>query len=622
MMIDRARTLPLLVLIAFRPEFQPAWGRSEHVATMALSRLSAVLSAHFIARVAGGKPLPAELVAQMVDKTDGVPLFLEELTKAVLESGMVIDAGERYEYANTVDRMTVPATLRDSLMARLDRLIPVKEIAKIGAVIGREFSYALVAAISPMREPQLLHALDRLTCSELVQCRGTPPNAVYVFKHALVQDAAYDSLLKVKRQELHGRIAEVILEQTPGKRDTEPELLAHHCTAAGQIALAIPLWLKAGELALGRLALTESIAHLERGLELVSLLPCVEAREAAELSLGSLLGTAWMALRGWPAQQVADHLEPALQLARRLNASESMVAISFGLWANVLVRGRIADSLVIAHEALEQSRANGNDDLLIVGHVEAMISEFWLGNLLNADEHGRRILALYDAEAHRHIVKQTNFDPKTAYGLYASHWFWMLGYPDKAARISDEKDAHALCIGHVFDAGFALTTGVQVFEYRREPHEALKRIEIAERIGRESSVPFVSEVLAQMMRGMAYASAGRGGEAVAEILRCKAWMLQRSNDLEGAETCLRDSIAFACRQQARTWELRSATLLATLLDARGDRQEALQLLKPVYSWFTEGFDTKDVMDAKALLDRMEGVGPEPTVTTVPAERGG
>ena len=508
MMIDRARTLPLLVLIAFRPEFQPAWGRSEHVATMALSRLSAVLSAHFIARVAGGKPLPAELVAQMVDKTDGVPLFLEELTKAVLESGMVIDAGERYEYANTVDRMTVPATLRDSLMARLDRLIPVKEIAQIGAVIGREFSYALVAAISPMREPQLLHALDRLTCSELVQCRGTPPNAVYVFKHALVQDAAYDSLLKVKRQELHGRLAEVILEQTPGKRDTEPELLAHHCTAAGQIALAIPLWLKAGELALGRLALTESIAHLERGLELVSLLPCVEAREAAELSLRSLLGTAWMALRGWPAQQVADHLEPALQLARRLNASESMVAISFGLWANVLVRGRIADSLVIAHEALEQSRANGNDDLLIVGHVEAMISEFWLGNLLNADEHGRRILALYDAEAHRHIVKQTNFDPKTAYGLYASHWFWMLGYPDKAARISDEKDAHALCIGHVFDAGFALTTGVQVFEYRRETHEALKRIEIAERIGRESSVPFVSEVLAQMMRGMAYRAPG------------------------------------------------------------------------------------------------------------------
>lgn len=665
LLIRRCGDVPILVLISFRPEFQPAWS-GPHITTLPVTRLVRAQSVGLVAKLTRGRPMPPDLIDHIVEKTDGVPLFIEELTRAVLESGMVVDVGGRFEYAGTVDRITVPSTLRDSLMARLDRLIPVKEIAQIGAVVGREFSYELVAAISPMPEPRLTDALDRLVQSALVFRRGDGPDAVYTFKHALVQDAAYDSLLKAKRQELHARIAEAIRAGQPAVLDTQPELLAHHYTAAGALSTAVPLWRRAGELALGRMALTEAIAHLERGLSINATLEAGLERDALELDIRSVLGTAWMALRGWPAQEVPDALEPARQLARTLRRGDQMLSISFGLWANVLVRGRIADSLALAHEAIDEAVESGDDGLLIVAHMEAMVSEFWLGRFTAANSHGQEILARYDVDAHRHVVTRTNFDPKTAYGLYASHWVWMLGFPDRAARICDEKDEHARSLGHAFNLGFALTTGVQVFEYRGEPDRALARVEEAERIGREGSIPFVSEVLAQMMRGMAYLRAGRWRESVdqiehgirmwhghganiwnpyaralqaealalcgdldgaltlvgdsitqirrpgweershlAEVLRIEAWMRRQQGYLERAEALLHESLDVARSQAAKSWELRTATTLAELLSDRGDRGAARDVLMPVHAWFTEGFETRDLRNARELLRRLD-----------------
>ena len=287
LLIDRVKTVPLLVVLTHRPEFQSRWSEQGHVGALNLSKLTRTQSAAMVSALAGGKALPAALLEQILTRTDGVPLFVEELTKSILESGELKEAGDHYEYGGSARAVTIPATLRDSLMARLDRFMPVKEIAQIGAAIGREFSYELIAAVAPMPQAQLDDALAQLSASGLAFRRGTPPDAIYTFKHALVQDAAYDLLLKSRRQELHAKIARVIEQRFPNIKTTEPEVLAHHLTAAGLAEAAIPLWQAAGELALKRMALTEAIAHLNQGLELVSTLPRSSQRDASELGLRS-----------------------------------------------------------------------------------------------------------------------------------------------------------------------------------------------------------------------------------------------------------------------------------------------------------------------------------------------
>ena len=228
LLIDRVKAVPLLVVLTHRPEFQSRWSEQGHVGALNLSKLTRTQSAAMVSALAGGKALPGALLEQILTRTDGVPLFVEELTKSILESGELKEAGDHYEYGGSARAVTIPATLRDSLMARLDRFMPVKEIAQIGAAIGREFSYELIAAVAPMPQAQLDDALARLSESGLAFRRGTPPDAVYTFKHALVQDAAYDSLLKSRRQELHAKIARVIEQRFPNIKTTEPEVLAHH----------------------------------------------------------------------------------------------------------------------------------------------------------------------------------------------------------------------------------------------------------------------------------------------------------------------------------------------------------------------------------------------------------
>ena len=261
LLIDRVKTVPLLVVLTHRPEFQSRWSQQGHVGALNLSKLTRTQSAAMVTTLTGGKALPEALLDQILTRTDGVPLFVEELTKSILESGELKEACDHYEYGGSARAVTIPATLRDSLMARLDRFMPVKEIAQIGAAIGREFSYELIAAVAPMPQAQLDDALVQLTDSGLAFRRGTPPDAIYTFKHALVQDAAYDSLLKSRRQKLHAKIARVIEQRFPIIKTTGPEVLAHHLTVAGLAEAAIPLWQAGGELALKRMALTEAISH-------------------------------------------------------------------------------------------------------------------------------------------------------------------------------------------------------------------------------------------------------------------------------------------------------------------------------------------------------------------------
>jgi class 3 adenylate cyclase/tetratricopeptide (TPR) repeat protein len=665
LLVDRVRSIPLLIVLTHRPEFQSKWGSHGHVTALNLSKLTRAQSSAIVSKLAGGKALPADLLEKIIAKTDGVPLYVEELTKAVLESGELRDAGDHYDYTGDARTATIPATLRDSLTARLDRSAQVKEIAQIGAAIGREFSYELIAGVAPHSKTELDSALIQLTESGLAFRRGTPPEATYTFKHALVQDAAYDSLLKSRRQALHGKIARALEEDFPSTGDTEPELLAHHLTVAGETETAIGYWQKAGQLALRRLAPNEAISHLNQGMELIGTLPRSPERDGKELDLRTPLGTAWIALKGWAAPEVWTSFHSALGLAKSLGRREALVPIYFGLYSNFLAQGRLAKALDWVNEMLATAEASTDLDLLIVGHRTACVTYFWLGDLNQSREHGERVLALYNEEKHRYLADITNSDPKTSAGNFLSVATWMLGYPDRAVQVSDAKDAHARRRGHPFDLGQALTMGGQVWDVRCEPEPLLARVEEAEGLGRAHSLPFISEVLAQLMKGLAWLRAGRiaegiprlrsamerwnarGGEAwmpyfraalaeglalsgdlegglslieeslsqiarpgweerayLAEVLRLKAWMLQQQGNLDAAEENYLASLDWARTQQAKSWELRTSTSLARLWQSHGKRKEAHDLLAPVYNWFTEGFDTKDLIEAKALLDAL------------------
>jgi class 3 adenylate cyclase len=325
LLIHRVRNVPLFVVVTHRPEFTSRWSHHGHVVGFGLSKLTRAQSNALASRLVDGKALPADLLEQILEKTDGVPLFVEELTKSILESGALRDAGDRWDYAASAGALSIPPTLRDSLMARLDRFAPVREVAQIGAAIGREFSYALLAAVASQGAPELERASAQLVASGLAFQPGTLPDAVYTFKHALVQDAAYDSLLRTRRQELHGKIAWVIEQRFRHTKATEPELLAHHYTEAKRPELAIPLWQQAGSLALGRMALTEAVAHLNEGLKLVAGLPASAERDGAELDLRCLLSAAWSALKGWMSQEHWDSLHPALGLANSLRRDNALL---------------------------------------------------------------------------------------------------------------------------------------------------------------------------------------------------------------------------------------------------------------------------------------------------------
>ena len=278
-------TLRVLVILTFRPEFTPPWIGRPHVTMLTLNRLPRRQGAEMIAYVTGGKALPKEIAEQIIDRTDGVPLFIEELTKTVVESGIVTEAGDHYAVAGPMAPLAIPTSLHASLLARLDRLAPTREVAQIGAALGRSFSYELISAVAGMPQQKLDEALEQLASAELIFRRGMPPDAEYTFKHALVQDAAYSTLLRSRRQQLHGRIAATLESQFPEVVTAQPALMAQHCTEAGLSEKAVGYWLKAGQQAIARSAMTEAVAQLQKGLDLLTSMPDNSARQQQELDL-------------------------------------------------------------------------------------------------------------------------------------------------------------------------------------------------------------------------------------------------------------------------------------------------------------------------------------------------
>ena len=663
-LVHRIAPLRVLLIVTFRLEFDPPWLGQPHVTTMTINRLARREVGDMIDRVVGNKLLPTSIRQDIIERTDGIPLFVEEMTKAVLEAESESEAQQTIA-AVPSPALAVPASLHASLMARLDRLGPAREVAQIGAAIGREFSHALLGAVISKPEADLGSALERLIDAGLLFRQGVPPHTTYLFKHALIQEAAYGTLLREPRRALHARIAETLEGRFADIAETQPELPAHHYTEAKQPEKASLLWQKAGGLALQRVALIEAIAHLNKGMDLIAALsPSVE-RDGRELDLRTLLGPAWMALKGWAAQEVWDSLFPALGLANSLRRRAALLPILWGLIIHVVCRGRVAESLRWVTQAMNAAETSGDPNLLIVGHHAAGAAYYWLGDLIKVQGHSDRVLALYNEERHAHLAVVLNNEPKTAALVDSAEATWMLGYPERAVRLCDAALEEARRRRRPFNLGWALTKGAQVLDYLREPDELLKRVTEADRVGRENNLPILTQFLVPIVSGIGLIRRGQAAEGTAllergisvweqsggrvgipcfksvlaegmaqagdlagalvlideviaqierpgweerhyyaEALRIKAWLLTLKSDAEGAERAYIASLDWARKQQAKSWELRTATSYARLMSDQGRIREAYDLLEPIYGWFTEGFGTTDLKEAKALLDQL------------------
>jgi class 3 adenylate cyclase len=663
LVVSRLRELPVLLVATHRLEYTPPWIGQPHVTSVALRRLERGDVAQIVRELTGGRGLPAEVLDGILARTDGVPLFVEELTKSVIESGLLREDGNHYALSGESPELAIPSSLRDSLAARLDRLGAVKELAQIGACIGREFSHDLLARVVGERHAPLEAGLDRLIEAGLLICRGSPPEAVYSFKHALVQDAAYDLLLKRRRQQWHARIAEALAQSDTGKEARNPELLAHHQTQAGNFAAAVPLWREAGTLAIQRVALQEAKAHLQRALALAGRLAASPDRDALELSVREQLNAALAGLRGWAAAEIGANTEAILQLAERQRNAQSLILGLWWMWTNTITQGRIADSVPWAQRMADEGGRASDAQLAIFGPAALMVSRFFLGELNEADAQAARVLELYDARQAERWIQLTGHDLRTFVAVYSCQWIWMQGHVDRALRVSEESDVLAREVGHAFNLAWALTFSAYVHAYRREPAMLLDRLGRADEVAREQALTFLHQIsipqamavahgqqdqprkaIPVLRRGIERWTEAGGGvripylksalaEALAqegdlagglqlidecleqierpgfneriwlpETLRLKGWMLALAGRDAEAEAALRAGIECARHQGTKSWELRCTMTLAELLVRRGHRDAGRDLLKPIHAWFTEGVSTPDLVEARALIE--------------------
>jgi class 3 adenylate cyclase/tetratricopeptide (TPR) repeat protein len=659
--VDRMRQLPILMAITFRPEFQPPWAGRSHVTSLVLNRLDERDGAALAQELAGSTVLTAHVIAEIVERTDGVPLFVEELTKAVLESTGQEDRVAAVMATKSAATLSVPAALHASLMARLDRLGPAsKEIAQIGAVLGREFTYELIEPVAQRDRRELERALDQLREAGLLFCRGTAPHSSYVFKHALVQDAAYDMLLRARRQELHAHVAAVLQQDFADIVERQPELLAHHLTAAGDMERAVDQWLNAGRYAAARSAHLEAIGHFERGLGALAVLPEGPARDGREIELQLARGLSVFTAQGFMASEAAQAYTRAGELAEQRGDPQQLFMAVYGLWQSANGAGRIFDCRGLSTRLQQLTTANGNDELRLQAHHSAWATCLFFGEPMAAREHSEVGRGLYDPERHRlHHQRYGGHDPGMCAWTFGAQVEWLLGYPDKAVALGKEALALGERIAHPFSSALALQYNAMLHLDRGEPHLALQRLEAAESLAAEQRLGFVLEP--QLLRGVALTSQGAFDEAAACLreglagpagatrLRCyglamladalvrqgkydeavaaardglsteaytghRQWKAElhrlegialcRLNRLEEGQSALEEAIRIARRQKAKAYELRAATSLARLWCDQGKRQQARDLLVPVYGWFTEGFHTRDLKEAKALLNTL------------------
>jgi predicted ATPase len=548
-------------------------------------------------------------------------------------------------------------------MARLDRLVTAKAVAQYAAVIGRQFSYELLHAVSQVDEVLLQHELSRLVEAEIVYQRGLPPQATYTFKHALIQDAAYESLLKSTRQQYHQRIAHVLEEQFPETAEAQPELVAHHLTEAGLTGQAVTYWYKAGQEAIQRSANVEAIAHLRKGLEVLKALPNTPQRMHQELDVQTMLGTALLAVKGYSAPEVEAVYARARALCQHVGETPRLISVLIGLFLFYVNRADFHTSQELSEQLWSLAHHAGDPELLVQAHMVQGVTAFWRGHLAPAWNDLEQGIALYDTLPHRSMVVDYGQDSGVVCRHYAGWVRWCLGYADHARTICNEMLTLAQELSHPLSLVYALSNAALIHSCLREGQTTQHLAETAYTLAAEHGFPYwvasatirhgealviqgqSQEGLVLIERGItakratgsklatssqgarlveAYGKAGQVQKGLSVLVEVLAWidktgerwceaelhrlkgalLLQQSSD-NAAEACFHHAIAIAQGQEAKAWELRTATSLARLWQQQGKRQEAYDLLAPVYGWFTEGFDTADLQDAKALLEALQ-----------------
>jgi class 3 adenylate cyclase/predicted ATPase len=665
--VDQIRSLRVLLIVTFRPEFEPPWIGQPHVMALTLNRLTRRDIGAMIDHVAGNKPLPASLRQDIIERTDGIPLFVEEMTKAVLEAESEGEA-RRTVGAVPSPALAVPASLYASLMARLDRLGSAKEVAQIGAAIGREFSHALLAEVVRRSDEELGSALDRLVAAGLLFRQGVPPHATYLFKHALVQDAAYGTLLREPRRVLHARIAETLQSQFAEIAENQPELVARHCTEAGQIGRAAGLWGKAGQRSLARSALVEAAAQFTRALDQIARLPSTPALRREEIKLQVALMTPLFHVKGYAAPESRAAAERARLLIEQAEARGEppedplvLFSVLYSFWvANFLAfDGDVARELSAQFLALAEKQAATFP--LVIGHRLMGSSLLCTGDIAEGRAHYDQAIALYDPAEHRPLATRFGQDARVTILSYRSLALWMLGYPEAALADADHALRDAREIGHAATLMYALslTSNTQTMcgKYGAANAQTDEVIALADEKGvlywkahgmqtrgrllaltgkaAEAVHVITAGITAWRSTGAmlriplylpylarAYAELGQFddawrciGEAMNAIETTKETLFEAEvhriageialmspeRDTAKAEAYFARALAVALQQQAKSWELRAATSMARLWRDLGKRDEARDLLAPVYGWFIEGLDTLDLKQAKALL---------------------
>jgi predicted ATPase len=584
----------------------------------------------------------------------------------VLESGLLQEWDNRYEFTSPLPPLAIPATLHDSLMAWLDRLATVKGLAQLGATLGREFSYELLRAVSPWDEATVQRGLHQLVEAEFLYQQGLPPQTTYVFKHALIQDAAYQSLLRSTRQQHHQRIAQTLEAQFPETVETQPELVAQHYTAAGCAEQAVVYWQRAGQHASDRSANLEAISHVTTGIELLKTLPETPDRLQQAVALYIALGAALQMAKGLAAAEVEQAYTQAYTVCRQVGETPELVPVLFGLWRFYLVRSQLHTARELGETLLRLAQRAADPVLAVIAHTALGATWFCLGALPTARSHLEDGIARYTPDQRRAPAFRMGQDPGVSCRLYVAGTLWLLGYPDQALTRIHDALALAHELSHPYSLAYARGWAAIVAQFRRDVLAVHEHAEATVALSTEQgftqwaamgtslrgwalamqgqgeagmaqirqgiaawratgaalAVPYVCTVLADVAAHLGYSEDGLQALAEAhtlveqheeryweaEIYRLRGVLLLKQPETQQAEAegWLRRALDVAHRQEAKSLELRVAMSLGRLWQQQGKRDEARELLAPVYGWFTEGFDTADLQEAKTLLEELAG----------------
>ncbi len=664
LLMERVSSAPVLVLPTFRPNFKPPWPTRSHAKRVRLNLLTRGQTEAMVESVTGGAALPRSVRDQVVKKTDGMPLFVEELTRTVLESRPLTERDGKDEWTEPLLGVSVPATLQDSLMARLDQLGTAKNLAQLASVLGRDFSHELLKAVST-GDHSLERDLSRLLDSGILQRTRTTTSAVYTFKHALIQDTAYGSLLKATRRAQHSRVAQVMEERFAASTAAEPERLALHCEEGGLAEKAVDYYRKAGEQAALRSASAESIQHLTRGIALLGTLPEGPARNERELAFQLELGRTFVATKGWASPGAAAAYERARELCELIGEPPQIFQVMRGLITFYVGRAELGVSVDLIARLMELATQAHESSLLLLAHQHLGIVRYFEGKPAEALEQFEEAIALYEPSEHRSLAHMHGGD----LGVFSRNWtawdLWILGRPDQALDRSREALALGEQASHPFSLAYAYLWAAILHTMRREPERAGEMADRAVAIAEPQGFAFVlvmgrlakawarlqapldqsameaaadefkmctvlmemtgnkvndpmmfgylaeayyragldEQALASVDEGLARSQATQWAWWDADLHRIKGEILLRDrSDEEEAERLFRRALEIARTQKAMSFELRAAVSLSRLWKKQGRPELAYELLAPVYAAFTEGFDCRDLVEARALLE--------------------